>query len=249
MLAPAPQATSPTPRATEFRLSNDMHVVVVPHRRAPVVTHMVWYKAGAADGRIGASGIAHFLEHLMFKSTGELAAGELSKIVVALGGQENAFTNPDVTVYHQRVPKKALATVMAMEADRMVNLRIVEDEVASERQVIIQERASRFANLEAMMVERMTAALYVQHPYGTPVIGWGHEIPTLSREDVFDFYRRYYAPNNAVLVVAGDVDVDAVRELAEQIYGRIALDRSSCRLASASPRSCAPGPTAQQHHS
>jgi len=210
------------PRASEFTLSNGMQVIVIPDHRAPVVTHMVWYKIGAADEPKGDSGIAHFLEHLMFKSTDRIAMGEFSKIVSRLGGQDNAFTGQDVTSYHQRIAKERLGTVMDMEADRMVHLRLTEDEVATERQVILEERRSRIDNNPtALLDEQMNAALYLSHPYGIPVIGWEHEMAQLSREDAMRFYRRYYAPNNAILVVAGDVTPEEVRKLAEATYGKI----------------------------
>ncbi len=204
------------PRATEFKLSNGMDVVVIPDHRAPVVTHMVWYKVGAADEPKGVSGIAHFLEHLMFKSTDKIPMGEFSKIISRLGGQDNAFTGQDVTSYHQRIAKEQLGTVMDMEADRMAHLRLTPDEVSTERQVIIEERRSRIDNNPtALLDEQMNAALYLSHPYGIPVIGWEHEMAKLSREDALRFYHRYYAPNNAILVVAGDVTPEEVKRLAE----------------------------------
>ena len=213
---------SAEPRAGEFTLSNGMQVVVIPDHRAPVVTHMVWYKVGAADEPKGVSGIAHFLEHLMFKSTDKIAVGDFSKIISKLGGQDNAFTGQDVTSYHQRIAKEQLPTVMDMEADRMVHLRLTKEEVATERQVIIEERRSRIDNNPgALLDEQMNAALYLSHPYGVPVIGWEHEMAKLSREDALRFYKRYYAPNNAILVVAGDVTVDEVKKLAEQTYGKV----------------------------
>jgi zinc protease len=210
------------PRASEFTLSNGMQVVVIPDHRAPVVTHMVWYKVGAADEPKGVSGIAHFLEHLMFKSTDKIAIGEFSKIVSRLGGQDNAFTGQDVTSYHQRIAKERLGTVMEMEADRMANLRLTKEEVATERQVILEERRSRIDNNPtALLDEQMNAALYLSHPYGVPVIGWEHEMAKLSREDALRFYKRYYAPNNAILVVSGDVTPEEVRRLAEETYGKV----------------------------
>jgi len=222
MLAFAQQTVSAEPRASEFKLSNGMEVVVIPDHRAPVVTHMVWYKVGAADEPRGVSGIAHFLEHLMFKSTDKIAVGEFSKIISRLGGQDNAFTGQDVTAYHQRIAKEQLKTLMEMEADRMVHLRLTDDEVTPERQVIIEERRSRIDNNPgALLDEQMNAALYLSHPYGIPVIGWAHEMAKLSREDAMRFYKRYYAPNNAILVVAGDVTVDEVKKLAEETYGKL----------------------------
>ncbi len=209
-------------RASEFTLSNGMQVVVVPDHRAPVVTHMVWYRVGAADEPPGVSGIAHFLEHLMFKSTEKIASGEFSRIVSRMGGQDNAFTSQDATAYFQRIHKDRLGQVMQMEADRMVNLRLTEQEVLTERDVILEERRSRIENNpQAVLDEQMNAVLYYSHPYGIPVIGWEHEIARLTREDALAFYKRHYAPNNAILVVSGDVTPEEVRRLAEESYGKI----------------------------
>ena len=210
------------PRASEFTLKNGLQVVVIPDTRAPVVTHMVWYRVGAADEPWRTSGIAHFLEHLMFKSTEKIAIGEFSQIVAKLGGQDNAFTSQDVTSYHQKIAKERLGDMMAMEADRMVNLRLTEKEVLTERDVILEERRSRVENSpSSILSEQMDAALYLAHPYGIPVIGWAHEIAQLDREDAMSFYEHYYAPNNAILVVAGDVTPDEVRKLAEKNFGSI----------------------------
>jgi len=214
------------PRANEFVLANGMQVIVVPDHRAPVVTHMIWYRVGAADEPPGVSGIAHFLEHLMFKSTDKIPNGEFSKIVSRLGGQDNAFTGHDITAYYQRVSKDRLKTVMEMEADRMVNLKLDEKEVLTERQVILEERRSRVENSpSAILDEQMGAVLYMSHPYGIPVIGWEHEMAKLSPADAMTFYKRFYAPNNAILVVTGDVNVDEVKALAEETYGRIPSNR------------------------
>ena len=211
-----------TPKATEFALSNGLKVVVVEDHRAPVVTHMVWYRVGAADEPPGVSGIAHFLEHLMFKSTDKIPNGEFSKIVSRLGGQDNAFTGQDVTAYFQRIAKDRLATVMEMESDRMLNLRLEEKEVLTERNVILEERRSRTENNpSALLEEQMNAMLYLSHPYGLPVIGWEHEMAKLSREDAMAFYKRFYAPNNAILVVTGDITPEELRPLAEATYGKL----------------------------
>ena len=208
-------------RATEFELKNGMKVVVVEDHRAPVVTHMVWYRVGAADEPPGVSGIAHFLEHLMFKSTDKIASGEFSKIVSRLGGQDNAFTGQDVTAYFQRIAKDRLPIVMEMEADRMVNLRLQEKEVLTERDVILEERRSRTENNpSALLDEQMNAMLYLSHPYGLPVIGWEHEMAKLSPEDALAFYKRFYAPNNAILVVTGAVTPEELKPLAEATYGK-----------------------------
>ncbi len=208
---------------TSFRLDNGMEVVVLEDHRAPIVTHMVWYKVGAADEVAGKSGIAHFLEHLMFKGTDKMAAGEFSKIVAANGGSENAFTSLDYTGYFQRVAADRLELMMEMEADRMRNLRLTEEEVLPERDVVLEERNSRTENDPgALFSEQRSALQYFNHPYGVPIIGWKHEVSALTLEDAVAFYKTYYAPNNAILVVAGDVEPWDVLALAEQYYGVLA---------------------------
>ncbi|PIV76121.1 MAG: peptidase M16 [Rhodobacteraceae bacterium CG17_big_fil_post_rev_8_21_14_2_50_65_11] len=205
---------------TEFTLDNGLQAVVIEDHRAPVVVHMLWYRVGAADEPPGQSGIAHFLEHLMFKATETLESGEFSRIVEANGGSDNAFTSWDYTGYFQRVAADRLGLMMQMEADRMRNLRLAEDEVATERSVILEERAQRTdSSPGALFNEQMRAALYLNHPYGIPIVGWRHEMETLDREAALAFYHRYYAPDNAILIVAGDVTPDEVRTLAEQYYG------------------------------
>jgi zinc protease len=209
-------------RASAFTLDNGLQVVVIPDHRAPVATQMVWYKVGAADEPPGNSGIAHFLEHLMFKGTDKIPTGQFSKLIARNGGDDNAFTNYDVTAYFQRVAKDRLPKVMEMEADRMENLRLTPEDVATERNVILEERRSRVDNDPgAILQEQMMAALYHNHPYGIPIIGWEHEIKQLDREDALAFYRRSYAPENAILIVAGDVESDEVKALAEKTFGRI----------------------------
>ncbi|SDT91439.1 pitrilysin family protein [Stappia sp. ES.058] len=206
-----------------FRLDNGLEVVVIPDRRAPVVTHMIWYRVGAADEEAGMSGVAHFLEHLMFKGTEKNPDGAFSKRVAAIGGQENAFTSNDYTAYFQRVAKEHLPEMMALEADRMENLILTDEVVAPERDVVLEERRMRVDNDPgAMLGETLDAVLYVNHPYGTPVIGWPSEISALSKDNAIAFYDRFYTPNNAILIVAGDVDVDGVRRMAEETYGKVA---------------------------
>ncbi len=216
----APSAAIFNPQT--FTLDNGLRVVVVPNHRAPVVSHMIWYKVGAADEPPGKSGIAHFLEHLMFKGTAEVPGGDFAKTIARNGGQNNAFTSWDYTGYYQNVAKDRLGLVMRLEADRMVNLTLSEADVTNERAVILEERRSRIENEPgAQLREQINAALYMNHPYGRPIIGWGHEVRRLTGADALDWYRRYYAPNNAVLVVAGDVTADQVRPLAEAHYGAI----------------------------
>jgi zinc protease len=221
-VAVSAEGTKGSDRVIEFTLKNGLQVLVIPDHRAPVVTQMIWYKVGAADEPPGSSGIAHFLEHLMFKGTDLIATGQFSKIIAKNGGEDNAFTNHDVTAYFQRVAKDRLRRVMEMEADRMANLRLSEDDVATERKVILEERRTRVDNDPgSILQEQMMAALYTNHPYGIPIIGWDHEIRALDREDAFSFYRRFYAPDNAILVIAGDVEPDEVRRLAEELFGQI----------------------------
>ncbi|TYB86341.1 pitrilysin family protein [Oceaniovalibus sp. ACAM 378] len=208
---------------TTFTLDNGMEVVVLEDHRAPVVVQMVWYRVGAADEPPGKSGIAHYLEHLMFKGTDTLEPGEFSKVVAANGGTDNAFTSQDYTAYHQRVAANRLDLVMQMEADRMRDLQLDGRDILTERQVVIEERAQRTdSDPGALFNEQRNAAQYQNHPYGIPVIGWKHEMEALTLDDALSFYRRYYAPNNAVLVVAGDVDPAEVRRLAETHYGALA---------------------------
>ncbi|RWR26998.1 insulinase family protein [Sinirhodobacter populi] len=205
---------------SHFTLPNGLETVVIEDHRAPVVVQMVWYKTGSADEQRGKSGIAHFLEHLMFKGTDTMAAGELSKTVSANGGSDNAFTSYDYTAYFQRIAADRLELVMKMEADRMRNLKISPDDWKTEREVILEERSQRTdSDPGALYGEQARAAQYLNSPYGTPVIGWRQEMEGLTRDDALAWYNRFYAPNNAVLVVAGDVTPDEVKTLAEKYYG------------------------------
>ncbi len=210
------------PKISKFRLENGMDVVVIPDHRAPVVTHMVWYRNGSADDPLCKSGIAHFLEHLMFKGTKKHKQGEFSEVVAELGGQENAFTSNDYTAYFQRVAKEHLPVLMEFEADRMTNLVLTDEIVAPERDVVIEERRMRTDNDPgAQLGEAVQAALFANHPYGTPIIGWMHEIEDLGRDDAMAYYGRFYTPANAILIVAGDVEADVVHEMAKATYGAI----------------------------
>ncbi len=207
---------------TTYMLDNGMEVVVIEDNRAPVVVHMVWYRVGSADEPEGVSGVAHFLEHLLFKATDTLEAGEFSATVAANGGSDNAFTSYDYTAYFQRVASDRLELMMRMESDRMNNIRLTEEDILTERQVIIEERNQRTENSpNALAREQFAAALYQNHRYGVPIIGWRHEMEQLDMDDVLAFYDLYYSPNNAVLVVAGDVVPEDVLALAEQYYGVI----------------------------
>jgi zinc protease len=205
-----------------FTLGNGLQVVVIPDHRTPVVTQMTWYKVGSADETPGKSGLAHFLEHLMFKGTSKHPTGEFSQTVLRVGGNENAFTSTDYTGYYQRVPREELGKMMEFEADRMTGLILKDENVLPERDVVLEEFNMRVANNpEARLTEQIMAALYLNHPYGRPVIGWHQEIEKLDREDALAFYRRFYAPNNAILVIAGDVDAAEVRPMVERTFGAV----------------------------
>jgi zinc protease len=220
--APALAAEQAGAKVADFTLANGLELVVIPDHRAPVVTHMIWYKVGAADETPGKSGLAHFLEHLMFKGTAKHPTGQFSTAVARIGGQENAFTSSDYTGYFQRVPSDQLKTVMDFEADRMTGLQLTDAVVLPERNVILEEQNQRVANNpRARLGEQIDAALFLNHPYGKPVIGWRHEMEQLSRDDAIGFYRRFYGPNDAVVVIAGDVDPGEARKLAEETYGKV----------------------------
>ncbi|HET6161114.1 MAG TPA: pitrilysin family protein [Dongiaceae bacterium] len=208
--------------AHEFTLPNGLDVVVIPNHLSPVVVQAVVYKAGAADGLPGKNGIAHFLEHLMFKGTKTLAQGQFSKEIDKRGGNDNAYTTQDVTVFHQEIAKEHLGLIMKMEADRMVNLRLTDAIVLPERDVILQERGERIDNEPgAKLSEAVDATLYLNHPYGLPVIGWRHEMETYTTQDALVFYKKFYEPNNVVLVIGGDVTTEEVRALAEKYFAPI----------------------------
>src|SRR5882724_6865235 len=229
--AAAPEAASKQVagnKATQFTLKNGMQLVVIPDHRAPVVTHMVWYHVGGSDDPPGLSGAAHFFEHLMFRGTKAVHNGDLSKIVARNGGQDNAQTSPDFTVFFQRIAKDRLPIVMGLEADRMVNLDLSESNVVTERNVVLEERHLRIdSEPQAMAEEQMEAALHLSHPYGRPVVGWEAEIRRIGRAEANDSYQHHYAPNNAIVMVVGDVNPDEVKKLADEKYGSVA----PCRYA------------------
>lgn len=228
---PAWAETATAPVATEisvkddvssFYLDNGLEVVVIPDHRAPVVTHMLWYHVGSADEEPGKSGIAHFFEHLMFKATKTYPAGEFSRKVAEIGGQENAFTSYDYTAFYQQLAPQALEMAMTYEADRMENLILNDDVVKTERDVVLEERRSRVdSNPSSLLSEEVNSTLYQNHPYRMPVIGWLHEMEKLNLKDALAFYQKYYTPNNATLVVSGDVDNATVKALAEKTYGKV----------------------------
>ena len=210
---------------THVTLDNGLDVVVIEDRRAPVVVHMMWYRVGAADEPLQKSGIAHFLEHLMFKGTDTRDPGEFSAIVEANGGRDNAFTSWDYTGYFQRVAADRLELMMELEADRMRNLSFTEAEWRPERDVILEERGQVLeSRVGGQFNEAMLATLFKSHPYGIPIIGWRHDMEELTGDDAMAFYHDHYGPNNAILVIAGDVDTDETLDLARQLYGPIPMN-------------------------
>ena len=253
LLASAQSVSLSTPLAAErgfrfesYRLENGLQVVVFPNHRAPIVHQTVWYRVGSADEPKGKSGIAHFLEHLMFKGTPGVPPGEFSKIVARNGGRDNAFTSYDYTGYYQTIAADRLDMVMGMEADRMANLVLADEQVLPERDVILEERRSRIDNSPAAILsEKVSEAMFGERGYGIPIIGYEREIRQLSRADALDFYGRHYAPNNAILVVAGDVEPEKVRQMAERHFG--ALKPSTFEKRTRPFREEIAGPAAVEH--
>ncbi|WP_374339111.1 M16 family metallopeptidase [Methyloversatilis sp.] len=204
----------------ETTLSNGLRVIVKEDHRAPVAMHMVWYRVGAMDEHDGTTGIAHLLEHMMFKGTKKLRPGEFNEIVARAGGSDNAFTNQDYTAYFQRVPASALPRMMELEADRMKNLNFDDQEFGRELKVVMEERRLRTDDqAQAQLHEQLMATAFIAHPYRRPVIGWMNDLENMRPQDARDWYRRWYAPNNAYVVVVGDVDHRKVFDLAKKLYG------------------------------
>lgn len=210
------------PQVRTFTLDNGMEVIVVPDNRSPLVTHMVWYRVGSADEDPGKSGLAHYLEHLLFKGTEKFPGNAIDIAVKRVGGTHNAFTSFDYTGYFQKVSSEHLPTVMEIEADRMMNVRFTQEDMDVERKVVLEERARGLeGNPGSKLNVAMSLALWKNHPYRRPIIGWRHEINAITLEDAMAFYEKYYTPANAILVVAGDVTVEGVRSLAEKTYGTL----------------------------
>jgi zinc protease len=225
VLATSSPVLTQAEEVTTFQLDNGMDVVVIEDHRAPVVVHMLWYRAGSADEPVGSSGVAHYLEHLLFKATDTVESGEFQRVVAENGGSDNAFTSYDYTGYFQRVAADRLPLMMQYEADRMNNLVLTEEDIVSERGVILEERNQRTENSpNALAREQMRASQFLNHRYGVPIIGWKHEMETLDMDDALSFYDLYYSPNNAILVVAGDVQPDEVLALAQEHYGPILME-------------------------
>lgn len=205
-------------------LENGLQIVVIENSRAPVLTHMIWYQVGSADEPRGdgVSGAAHFLEHLMFKGSKALSPGEFSKLIRSIGGNDNAFTSWDYTAYFQSIPSQYLRAVMALEADRMMNLSILDKDIESEREVIIEERRMRTDNdPKALFMEQLRSAMFQNSPYAEPIIGWRDEMPKLERQDVLSYYQTWYSPSNAILVVSGDVKFEDAVKWAKETYGKV----------------------------
>ena len=225
------------PEVYNYTLNNGLELVVIPDRRAPVVTHMIWYKVGSADDPPGKSGLAHFLEHLLFKGTSTYPEGTFSAAIAEIGGEENAFTSSDYTSYYQKVAPSALRQMMVFEADRMRNVVLTEEVVAPELEVVLEERSQRVdSNPNAILAEFSQASLYLHHPYGNPVIGWEHEINSLTLEDAIAFYEVWYQPSNAIVVVAGDVEPEQVLIMARETYGKIVSGNTPKRMRLVEPK-------------
>lgn len=220
----------------EFKLTNGMKIVVQEDHRSPVVVSQVWYRAGSIDEFNGTTGVAHVLEHMMFKGTRKVPAGQFSRIVAAAGGRENAFTSRDYTVYFQQLEKSRLELSMKLEADRMANLNMSDAEFAKEIQVVMEERRWRTDDKpQAQVGEQLMSATFQTHPYGRPVIGWMNDLEHMKAQDARDWYKRWYAPNNATLVVVGDVDPKQVFRLAQKYFGPLKAQKLPERKPQAEP--------------
>lgn len=222
-ITPPDTAQAGESAAVEHQLANGMKVLVKPDRRAPTVAHMVWYRAGSMDEVNGRTGVAHVLEHMMFKGTATTEPGEFSRRVAAMGGRENAFTSRDYTGYFQQIHKSRLAEVMALEADRMAHLRLSKEEFDKEIKVVMEERRLRTEDrASGVLYEQLMATAFTAHPYRAPIVGWMSDLQSMTVDDAQAWYDAWYAPANAVLVVAGDVEPRAVVALAESTYGKVA---------------------------
>lgn len=220
----------------QFALANGMQVLVIPDTRAPVVTQMLWFRVGAVDDPVGLSGLAHFFEHMMFRGTKANPNDTFSQTIARNGGEENAFTTHDYTAFYEQIAKDRLPLAMKLEADRLQNLDLSDSHVGPERDVVMEERRMRVDNEpQSLMREQMEAALHLSHPYGRPVIGWAEEIRRINRASAQDFYDHHYGPNNAILVIAGDVTPDQVRRMAQDAYGKVPARRLEPRAEPSAP--------------
>lgn len=228
LLASCPVNAENLFKAESFTLNNGMKAIAIENHRAPAVTHMVWYKTGSIDDPLGKSGIAHVLEHLMFKGTPAVPDGEFSKIVARNGGNENAFTSRDYTAYYQNIARDRLELVMFLESDRMKNLRFSLQDFAPELEVVKEERLMRTENNPAaLLAERRNRLLWGEHAYARPIIGFKQELAALTMKDAQDFYNTHYAPDNAILIVAGDITAAKLKPLAEKYYGAVPPGRKA----------------------
>lgn len=219
-----------------FTLQNGLQVVVITNARAPVVTQMLWYKVGSIDDPQGKSGLAHFLEHLMFKGTPQVPGDAFMEAITKIGGEQNAFTTSEYTCYYQKVSAAHLELAIRLEADRMAGLSLLPGPVKNESKVILEERRTRIdSDPGAILAEAANKAFYWHHPYGIPVIGWEHEMTSLTREDAKKFYKTWYIPNNAVLIFAGDVTVEKVKPLVEKYYGKVPQGKTPTRTHAQEP--------------
>jgi len=217
-------ASSDSADTHEFMLSNGLKLIVREDHRAPTVAHMVWYRAGSMDEVNGKTGVAHVLEHMMFKGTHQVKAGEFSRLVAAVGGRENAFTSRDYTAYFQQVEKSKLDEVIKLEADRMSNLNFDDAEFLKEIQVVMEERRLRTEdNPSSLLNESLMATAYMSSPYRHPVVGWMNDLQNMKAADARDWYRSWYAPNNATVVISGDVDPQHILKVVQKYYGAIAM--------------------------
>ncbi len=235
--SPAPVNPRQTGNNTfQFALANGMQVLVIPDHRAPVATQMLWFRVGAVDDPMGISGLAHFFEHMMFRGTKLNPDDTFSQIIARNGGETNAFTDHDYTAFYEQIAKDRLPLAMKLEADRLANLDLSDAHVGPERDVVLEERRMRVDNdPQSLMSEQMRAALHLSHPYGRPVIGWAEEVRRIDRVSAQDFYDHHYAPNNAILVIAGDVTPDEVRKMAQDAYGKVAARELQPRAENAEP--------------
>ena len=214
-----------------FKLKNGMEVVVIENKRAPVIAQMIWYNFGSGIEKTGKSGLAHFMEHLMFKGTRKFPDNYYSNFISKIGGSENAFTSYDYTAYYQVFPKSELKKMMKMEADRMTNLTLTQENVEIEKRVILEERFQRIeSDPSSKLDESMRSILFPNHYYGRPIIGWRHEIEGLTYEDVLSFYKENYKPNNAILVLSGDVDLEKAKKLSKKYFGKIRKGKQESKL-------------------
>jgi zinc protease len=242
LLPAGAQAPASKPFATrgaqtfQFALTNGMQVLLIPDVRAPVATQMLWFKVGGVDDPAGISGMAHFFEHMMFRGTKKVPGEGFTQTIARNGGESNAFTFYDYTAYYEQIASDRLPLAMQLGADRLANLDLSDANIATERDVVMEERRMRTENdPQRLMGEQMNAALHLSHPYGRPVVGWMEELRHIDRASATDFYRRHYAPNNAILVVAGDVTPEEVRVMAQREYGALPARSLAQRAESAHP--------------